>query len=184
MAFYGLSIASGDLGGNLYINFFLIVLIEIPSDIAATISCNYFGRKKTIVSATILGSLHIFVIAFIPIKRYGKPLRTTIGVAGRFLLSIAYTSKYVWTAEIYPTTMRAKANGFMLTLAPLGGTAAPWIAKYSSRIHPTAPFILMSAITFIAGIAMLGLPETKGQSTAELDVPTRKASTSDYGTVR
>ena len=66
--------------------------------------------------------------------------------------------------------MRAKANGFMLTLAPMGGTAAPWIAKYSSRIHPSAPFILMSATTFLAGVLMLGLPETKGQSTAELDV--------------
>ena len=68
--------------------------------------------------------------------------------------------------------MRATANGFMLTFAPLGGVAAPWIANYSTRLHPYTPFISMAIVTFVGGTLMVWLPETKGQATAEVDAIT------------
>ena len=97
-----------------------------------------------------------------------------MAMLGRFLLTVAYNAKYIWTVEIYPSTMRATANGFMLTFAPIGGMVAPWIANYSARIHPYTPFISMAIVTCVAGLLMLWLAETKGQATAEVDVITHR----------
>ena len=167
MVYYGLSMASGNLGVDVYLSFFLVVVVEIPSDILAALTCDYFGRKKTVVCCTILTSLCCLAIPYTPTHGHWSILRVCLGMIGRFLMTIGYTSKYTWTAEIYPTKIRATASGFLLTFASIGGTSSPWVASYTARIHPTAPFFMMAATTMFAGLLMIYLPETKGQATTE-----------------
>lgn len=64
--FYGLSINSTVLKGNMYVNFMMSAAIEIPAHIISFFSLSYFGRKKTIFTAFLIGGLCLVSFPFIP----------------------------------------------------------------------------------------------------------------------
>ena len=45
MVYYGIHMAASELGGSLYLNFFLLSFIEIPAITSAIFLCDRFGRK-------------------------------------------------------------------------------------------------------------------------------------------
>jgi hypothetical protein len=47
MVFYGLSLNTGILYGDYYINFLLVQLVEIPGNFLPLFSIDRFGRKKS-----------------------------------------------------------------------------------------------------------------------------------------
>lgn len=64
--FYGLSINSVALAGNLHLNFVLAALVEIPAHVLGLLGMSYIGRKWTIFIAFIIGGLANFSFAFTP----------------------------------------------------------------------------------------------------------------------
>lgn len=69
--FYGLSINSTVvLKGNRYVNFMLSSAIEIPGHFISYFGLTYFGRKKTIFTAFLIGGLCLLSFPFIPDGNY------------------------------------------------------------------------------------------------------------------
>ena len=161
MIYYALSLASGDFGGDLYMNFLLVSLMEVPANIISGFTMKWIGRKKTVVPSCFLACVASLLLAFIPSKGDWAVSRVLVGMIGKLFASLGYNSIYLWSAELYPTRIRSTATSFMQALAPIGGTSAPWIASYLKELHPSAPFATMGAITFLSGVLLLRLPETK-----------------------
>jgi OCT family organic cation transporter-like MFS transporter 4/5 len=67
-SFYGLALNSGNLSGNLYVNFLITCLIEIPAYLFALLAPYKFGRKKPHAFCMIVGGIalvaSIFVVLF------------------------------------------------------------------------------------------------------------------------
>ena len=114
------------------------------------------------------GELACLCFIFIPIKREWKALRLKLGMLGKLFASIKYTTWFLWSTELYPTTIRATATSIMQCMAPLGGFAAPWISSYLKDLHPSAPFATFGGVALLSALLLLRLPETKDQPTAEL----------------
>ena len=55
MAYYGLSLNSGNLAGNFYLNFFLVGLVEFPAYTVCLLFLDRLGRKKLHVTCMIVG---------------------------------------------------------------------------------------------------------------------------------
>lgn len=55
MAFYGLALNTGSLGGDFYLNFFLQGIVEIPAYIICQSLLNVIGRRILHCSTMILG---------------------------------------------------------------------------------------------------------------------------------
>ena len=170
MGFYGLNMAAGNLGGSLYLNFCLLMLVEVPANILAIFTCNKFGRKKTVIICTFLTSVACLSLAVIPCVQPWIIWRTVVAVVGKGWITMGYHSKFVWTSETYPTTLRSTACGIMLSLAPIGGSCAPWISLYSARLHESVPFVIIGLTTLIAAILMTRVPDTWGKATVEDEI--------------
>jgi len=166
--YYGVSLAADDLGGSLYFNFILISLVEFPAGMAAVCLLNTLGRKKTIISTLLLGSLGCVGLAFIPkTGLYYKEASIASGVLCKFLITISYNSIYTWTVEIFPTTARAAGMGFTQFTSRIGAMGAPFVAKGLKLWSPKLPFLFMGIIGTSTTLLLGFLPETKGKPTKE-----------------
>ena len=57
MVYYGLALNSGDLGGDLFMNFFLQSLMDIPATVIVVVLLDKVGRKPLQVSSMIIGGV-------------------------------------------------------------------------------------------------------------------------------
>ena len=168
MLYYGLSLASAGLGGNLYLNFFLISLIEMPAYVIQVYAVNSIGRKKTAIFSLLLTGLACLLLIFIPNITKWHVLRICIGILSKLGACIFYTTMYLWSVELYPTKIRATATSFLQGTAPVGGCAAPWITQYLKTLHQVAPFVAMGCVAMLCLFALFRLPETKYKATDEI----------------
>eukprot|EP00794_Sanderia_malayensis_P006992 gene6992-7777_t len=182
LTYYGISLASSDLSGNMYRDFALTSLVEIPSTLLGVPFLERLGRRRTTVWSMILSGLSCCFVAFLPeksaIPRKASMeqmslfcllvypiLRVTGGMFGKFFISLAFNSLYVWSVELHPTTIRTQGMSFASLLARVGSSTAPFITDVLKEFHPALPFLVMGTMALTSGFASFLLPETRGQST-------------------
>lgn len=64
--YYGLSINSVTLAGNLYVNYILMSLVEIPGYCLSVITLDRFGRKASIMTAYFICGIALIILPFLP----------------------------------------------------------------------------------------------------------------------
>ena len=57
MCFYGLTMVASDIGDNLFLNFILVLGIELPAILFATYGLDRFGRKPLLAYSQILAGV-------------------------------------------------------------------------------------------------------------------------------
>ena len=57
MAYYGVILNVGNLGGDLYLNLFLITIVEYPGRLISIALLNRIGRKKCYIGFMLLGGI-------------------------------------------------------------------------------------------------------------------------------
>ena len=64
--YYGMSVNSTSLGGNKYLNFALVCLVEIPGYSLAWIAMNRLGRRRTLCGSLLLCTATCVMAVFVP----------------------------------------------------------------------------------------------------------------------
>ena len=161
MGYFGISLAVDDLGGDMYVNWVITVVVELPGYMIGIWMTTKLGRKNTSVSSCITGGVLITVIAVIPTPNLDwNPVKIFVGVVGKFWLNIAYSTIYVWSMELYPTKLRANGIAVVQIAARIGSAVAPFVAKGLSTVHYIAPFLVIGVLPVTAGLLFLFLRET------------------------
>uniref|UniRef100_A0A0M3I2Z0 MFS domain-containing protein n=1 Tax=Ascaris lumbricoides TaxID=6252 RepID=A0A0M3I2Z0_ASCLU len=89
---------------------------------------------------------------------------TTFIFIARAFISGAFQCAYVYTPEIYPTTLRAVGLGASSAMARFGAIATPFIAQVAADTSLYIPIIVYGVAGLLGLIASLMLPiETKGR---------------------
>ena len=57
MVYYGLALNSGDLGGDMFMNFFLQTLMDIPANVIVLVLLDKVGRKPLQIWSMIIGGV-------------------------------------------------------------------------------------------------------------------------------
>jgi MFS family permease len=122
-----------------------------------------FGRKKTYV--TYLLSAAVLLATYVSIR---VPL--ALLVLGPFVAFAAtgYFSGFgAVTAEVYPTSVRATAQGFTYNIGRLASAAAPFLVGSLADTHGFGAALLVCSAAFMAAaILWIWIPETKGRALA------------------
>lgn len=64
--YYGLSINSVSLAGNMYVNYILTALVEIPGYAVSVLTLDWVGRKRSIMAAYTICGLSLISLTFTP----------------------------------------------------------------------------------------------------------------------
>lgn len=167
MVYYSFIFAAGDIGASIHLNVLLYAVMDVAADLSAMGCCNKFGRKRTVIGLMSLASVCCLSVAFIPIDGDNGIVRIVFAMIGYFSIGVAFSSIYVWSVEIYPTTSRSNAMGFLQLTSRIGAASAPWVAKGLVSLHTAAPYLVMGVTSSIASFLLFFLPETKGRELKE-----------------
>jgi len=119
------------------------------------------GRRRSFVTYLIVAAVLVFA--------YGRARSATVllllGPVVAFF-STGYLSGFgAIIAELYPTTVRAAAGGFIFNIGRIGSAAAPLlIASLAQRSGFGIAFATTSAALVLAALTWLWIPETKGRT--------------------
>ena len=121
------------------------------------------GRKKTYVA--------YLVLAAILLPLYGlsrnPPLLLCLGPFVAFFCTGHFSGMGVVTAEIFPTRVRATAQGLIYNTGRLGGAVAPMLVGGLAQTHGFGNAFSVTALAYVFAASMwFFLPETKGSELA------------------
>ena len=92
MAYYGLSLNSGDLAGDFHLNFLLVGLVEFPAYTVSLFFLDRTGRKKLYTTCMVLGGVACVCTTFTFI--YLDKSKCTGGVLAKYMLNCKQIMRY------------------------------------------------------------------------------------------
>ncbi|XP_043564919.1 putative transporter SVOPL isoform X4 [Chiloscyllium plagiosum] len=127
------------------------------------------GRRRSL-ALTMAASGIFFLLLNICSSR---SMLTTLLFILRALVSANFTIIYIYTAEVYPTTIRSLGLGSCSSMARIGAMIAPFVAQVLLGTWPITALCLFSAVCIICSILAFTLPiETQGRAMQEINPST------------
>ncbi|WAR04984.1 ORCT-like protein [Mya arenaria] len=168
MCYYGVTMYAGTIGGNFYLNFFLLAVAEIPKFVNIPM-LERLGRRWTHICFMWLGGFALIGMVFTVVYG-GQELHwatLTLSLIGKLGPAGAFSTVYVFSLELYPTVLRNAGMGASSCVARFGGMAAPYVAKMGELIGgdfgKALPLVIFGASSILAGFLCIFLPETLHQ---------------------
>lgn len=118
------------------------------------------GRKITYV--TYLGLAAVLVLAYASTSR--PMLLLALGPVTAFFATGYFSGFGAVTAELYPTEIRATAQGFTYNIGRVASAAAPYVVGGLTESAGYGPALSTAAAAFaLAAVFWIFIPETKGR---------------------
>jgi len=137
---------------------------ELPGLALAYILMDRTGRRGALGFTFALFGVVVGLLLFC----WGRAAENVLLFLGRGSIDGAFQIAYIFTPEIYPTSIRGTAIGIFSMLARVGGVAAPQVALVLLPMSNQAGLGLYSSLSFLAALAGGCLPiETAGKDLAD-----------------
>ncbi|KAK7476018.1 hypothetical protein BaRGS_00032725 [Batillaria attramentaria] len=166
-SYYGISFGVSGLSGNVYLNIFLMTIIDIPPNFSTVFLTNSrLGRRGTSLIFFILSLVSSFGILvaneFAPEDSRGD-IATGLAMVSKLSVSAAWMAVVTLTSELYPTVIRNLGYGASNTMSRIGGALAPVLLNMDTTAEVVRGYIVVGFLMAASGLACLLLRETKGQ---------------------
>lgn len=134
---------------------------EMPGVIVAFIVVDVIGRRPLL--GYMFGTLCVaFVLLMYCLTRVGE---TALFFVSRGASSGSFQAMYLFTNEVYPSTIRATAMGLSSSVARVGLLLTPFIAQYLINLDQKVALGVYFLAAIIAVLAIIALPiETTGRA--------------------
>jgi MFS family permease len=124
---------------------------------------DFVGRKPTYVAYLLAAALLLFIYGAV----HAPWLLLTVGSLVAFFGTGYYSGFAAVTAEIYPTHIRATAQGFSYNTGRIASALAPFTVGSLAQTHSfRAAFSVAAASFLLAAVCWVWIPETRGRSLA------------------
>ncbi|HUF46779.1 MAG TPA: MFS transporter [Vicinamibacterales bacterium] len=121
------------------------------------------GRKRTYVGYLVLAALFVWLYT----STTNAWILLAIGPFTAFFATGYFSGFGAVSAELYPTSIRATAQGLTYNIGRVASALAPWMVGGAADVGGYAAALSMAAIAFIVAAALGGfIPETKGRAIA------------------
>ena len=165
--YYGLSLNVKNLGGNMYVNFILAGLVEIPSYGLTVFLLNWSGRRKSLFYFMMGAAASCYVC--MKLQQQENTNLTWLAASamfGKFCISASFAVVYVYAAELFPTVIRNVGMGVATVASRIGGILCPFVVLMGEHSR-SLPMFIFACMSLVAALAGLKLPETKGRPMPE-----------------
>lgn len=120
---YGISLTSTAFAGDKYFNFVLIAMAGVPAMLIVYFLLDSWGRRWTNSIALLIGGISIIASKSLPTDLNG--LSIAFFFIGKCFITVAFSSLYVYTGEMWPTNIRLSVMSFCSTVGRAGAAMAP-----------------------------------------------------------
>ncbi|XP_052092918.1 solute carrier family 22 member 3-like isoform X2 [Mytilus californianus] len=167
LAYYGITMNVGKLGGDVYVNVAISVTVGFLGEIVCLFASYKIGRNRLYMFYMIVGGIGC-LLTLLP-SLFGQKslhfLLVAMFMLGKLTFNGAFLLLYLYTAEVAPTVTR----GFFLSLCSGAGKIGSMSSSYigdlglllDTKFGRALPIIIFGAVGLTAGILCVFLPETK-----------------------
>ncbi|XP_055959323.1 organic cation transporter-like protein isoform X2 [Patella vulgata] len=141
LTYYGIFLISSSLAGNVYLNFFLNALVEVPSSFIYWFTIDRFGRKKMAIFFHGVAAFGLIVATILRMYDDNEAVSisaTIFSLIGKLGITGSFNVVFVYTPEIFPTNVRNITIGTASTAARIGGMLAPfsnYLKRWARKYH-------------------------------------------------
>ncbi len=157
--YYQLVINIGNMGGNIFLNMFLMGLVEGPGCAIGVILADYLGRRWTHCAMLFINSILFFTIMWLA---YNPELKTLVIVLCMWIkmnISGTFVLAYVQAMEIFPTQIRQSGIGFATLISQTISIGGPYVI-YLGMTDLKLPYAIMFLVCLVGAVSASFLPET------------------------
>ncbi|XP_034961303.1 organic cation/carnitine transporter 2 isoform X2 [Zootoca vivipara] len=163
IGYFGLSLDTPNLHGDIYVNCFLSAVIEIPAYSISWLLLHYLPRRYSMAGVLFLGGCVLLFIQFVP--PHLTMLSVTLVMIGKFGITASFSMVYVYTAELYPTVVRNMGVGASSMASRFGSILSPYFVYLESHGMPLPETI--EQMLRVKGIKYKNASKSKRTLTAE-----------------
>ena len=158
MIYYGLSLNAASLAGDVYINFALLSLCEVPGYAISYLGMRFAGRRLTLAASLLIGGVSCLISSLVT----NADLSTAFFLLGKFGATAGFGTTYLYTGELFPTRVRSLCVGVSSMVGRLGAIMSPYIAELGLLTGLSwLSMAVFAGAALLSGLLTLLLPETK-----------------------
>ncbi|KAM7440832.1 hypothetical protein ABFA07_010066 [Porites harrisoni] len=168
---WGIAFASPFVGGNIYVNVVISSCASVPAYPVSALLTLRVGRRKILMISFLVAAVGAIGALLLTDKAEddqgylaGKIFMSM--VVAKFSIEISFSLVYIYSAELFPTTLRSVGMGTSTASARVSAFAAAY-APLLLTVHRFLPFGIMAGLAVAAAIAVMTAPETHNQPTLE-----------------
>jgi len=168
---WGIAFSAPFVGGNIYVNVVISAVAGLPAYPVSAFLTLKFGRRKILLVSFLVSAVGAIGALLLSDKaEYDKGFMAgkifMSMVVARFSIEIAFSLVYIYSAELFPTTLRNVGMGTSTASARVSAFASAY-APLLLTVHRFLPFGIMAGLAVAAAIGVMTLPETHNQPTME-----------------
>ncbi|XP_013792559.2 organic cation transporter 1-like [Limulus polyphemus] len=157
VAYFGLTINISNLGGNDFLNYFCLSVIELPAFVLGLYLMDRWGRKWTNTLFVTTAGLFCLMPVFMPPRL--KVLIMVASVMGKFGSAAAFMVIYQQATELYPTPVRSMGMSIGSMVSSIAIICMPYVV-YLGTYNKFIPFLIIGGMCVTAGLLAPLVPET------------------------
>ncbi|KAJ8383082.1 hypothetical protein SKAU_G00038600 [Synaphobranchus kaupii] len=158
ISYYGLSLSTPNMSGDLYLNCLLSAVMELVAYTGAWLLLKVASRRAIISSTLLIGGTVLLLIQMVP-ENFSS-FSVGLAMVGKLGVTAAFSVMYVSAMELYPTVVRGMGMGVCSMSSRLGGISSPFLA-FMGTYNKALPYIVMGLLMLSMGLLCLLLPETR-----------------------
>ncbi|XP_032519592.2 solute carrier family 22 member 1-like [Danaus plexippus] len=154
---YGMMISSVLINGNKYLNFALLIMMDIPSNIFYWLALSKYKRKIPLMGSFVMGGIFCISQPFVPKDLAWMGL--ALFMLFEMLATFSYNIVYMYTSELFPTYTRNSMHSICSAIGRVGSLIAPQtplLMTYWSGL----PALLFGLSSLVSGALTIFMPET------------------------
>ncbi|XP_074603577.1 organic anion transporter 3-like [Brevipalpus obovatus] len=160
---YALSYSTLDITGSPFTNRAILGLSGIFSTIYLQWRVEKHGRRSLISFCLFSMFLVMLSLAIVGDSARYATQKMGLLLLGEFFITTAFSLLYIYTSEMYPTSLRHVGVGSCSFFARIGTIISPFMGELTRKESIGLTWGTISVISFLGGMSVLFLPETRGR---------------------
>jgi len=156
-SYYGMTLAAGSIGTDIYTGAALSGLVEIPAVLFTYLGIQHAGRRLALATFMLLSGASCLAVQLCSVA---GGTATSLALFGKMNIAASFKAAYILSGEIFSTSIRNSAMGLASAFARLGAILAPFIVMAGETIQGLE-FTVFAILGLTGGFLSLWLPETK-----------------------